>query len=750
MVSPAFSRRSSTGLSARLEFALEQVKPAQWYHFERLASAFLGDEFGELRTLASEAGDGGRDSILYQPTDDLKTAAQYSVAADWATKVGRTIRRLLDEHADVNALIYLSPHRIGPDADSLRTRVRRQSDVYLDVRDRSWFIEREERSAVTRDAADEFCRAVATPILASRRLVDQGEETLDTHELRAALLYLVLQRRDDDMDRQLTRLCFDGLVKAVLRETDNEHRMSRPSIHEAVVDLLPTHPADEIRTYVDRALERLDKRAVRHWRGEDEFCLAYDERVRVENALAELALADEGFESEIIDQILFVADGIGLARELLSNEDLVLRVRRVLERFLLERGEGFVESLKTGQLIAFVSEEMLELAKADAFRHPDSSSIRQDVPRLVAEVVERVLVAPTDVVQSYLRALADGYTLFAFLRETPNVQSAVTKLFANGEIWLDATALLPLLAEELLEEPNRGYTRLLQAARHAGARFYVTTGIVEEVSSHLDRSLQAWRSPSTWVGRTPFMLASYLWSGHDRPGYPRWLERFRGSEQPTRDLIEYLAEVQGIRLLDLEALVEQADDELRWHAAEYWREVHESRRQGDIDPIVVQMLADHDVENFVGVLERRQGEEVGNPFGYTSWWLTLDSKAFMAAKEIAARVGLTRLDSPAMSFDFLTYYLAIGPARRQLSRKTGRELPLLLDTSLIDALPEALFEAAEEARRDVEGQPDYIVRRKIRDHMDKEKLRQGRVGKAGIEALEHDLRSALEAQARRG
>jgi len=83
-------------------------------------------------------------------------------------------------------------------------------------------------------------------------------------------------------------------------------------------------------------------------------------------------------------------------------------------------------------------------------------------------------------------------------------------------------------------------------------------------------------------------------------------------------------------------------------------------------------------------------------------------------------------------------------ARRQLSATQERELPLLLNTSLSDALPQPLFEAAEEARKDVEGQPDYVVRRKIREHLDKEKLRQKRVGRVGIEALEHDLRLALE------
>ena len=141
----------------------------------------------------------------------------------------------------------------------------------------------------------------------------------------------------------------------------------------------------------------------------------------------------------------------------------------------------------------------------------------------------------------------------------------------------------------------------------------------------------------------------------------------------------------------------------------------------------------------------RGGRGNGGVFGYNTWWLTLDRYAFDAARNIAERAGLDRLDSPVLSLDFLTYYLLVGPARRQLSRATEQQLPIIVDQSLLDALPKELLKAADLARKDVEGQDDRIVRRRIRDHLDQEKLRVGPVAKTGIDAIRQDIRMALEA-----
>lgn len=708
----------------------------------------MAADYREMRTLASSSGDGGRDGMLFLAEDDETVAIQMSLAEDWAAKIRRTVTRLDNHHSAVRELIYLTNQEIGAKADDLRRSLRTDRKVFLDVRDRSWFVDREDQSVATRSAADAFASLVVDPLLPSREVFDRGHSLLSNQESRAALLYLALQAKDDSNDRHLTRLCFDSLVRTALRSTDNENRMTRDQVHAWVLSVVPTHDDAEVIMYTDRALARLEKRFIRHWKAADEYCVTYEERKRLADRVSELTQADENFNAELLEHAKFVATGMEVACTSDALNDIVTRSRRVLEQFLFERGEAFVESVRTGQTMLFSQAEISDIARRDVHKHPDQTHIRHNLANIVAEVVERAALNVSTDSQVFLRAVGDAYTLFAFLCETPNVQSAISKLFSQGEFWLDTSAVLPLLAEELLEPEERRNSVLVKAIRDAGAHVYVTSGVVEELLHHIDLSVKAWRNPYGWSSRTPFLYSTYLWSGRPNDDYRVWLELFRGSRRPFADLADYLREVHQIHIRDLKKAVEGADEQLRWQAEEYWRAVHERRRPGaTIDPAVVQQLAERDVENFVGVHElRKGGEELGNPFGYRHWWVSLTRSAVEAAEAIRERAGLSSLDSPVLSYDFLSHYLSVGPARKQLSKSLEQRLPMMMDTSLLDAPPSVLLDEAESVRKSLDGQDERLIRRKIRDHLEAEKLSAKRVGKAGMDALVADLRLALESR----
>lgn len=81
-------------ITNRLQLALELLQPSDWHRFEKLASAFLASEFDDLRTTASPSGDEGRDSELFAPVAEPKVLLQYSVSADWGSKIHRTVQRI--------------------------------------------------------------------------------------------------------------------------------------------------------------------------------------------------------------------------------------------------------------------------------------------------------------------------------------------------------------------------------------------------------------------------------------------------------------------------------------------------------------------------------------------------------------------------------------------------------------------------------------------------------------------------------
>lgn len=88
----------------RFRVDLTRTDGAQWRIFERLATVFLADEYPSLRPMAAASGDGGMDATLFQPTDDLGVALQFSVRKDSENKVTQTCERLSKKFGSFHAV----------------------------------------------------------------------------------------------------------------------------------------------------------------------------------------------------------------------------------------------------------------------------------------------------------------------------------------------------------------------------------------------------------------------------------------------------------------------------------------------------------------------------------------------------------------------------------------------------------------------------------------------------------------------
>ncbi|MFO5197566.1 hypothetical protein RCL06_24540, partial [Salmonella enterica subsp. enterica serovar Typhimurium] len=59
-----------------------------------------------------------------------------------------------------------------------------------------------------------------------------------------------------------------------------------------------------------------------------------------------------------------------------------------------------------------------------------------------------------------------------------------------------------------------------------------------------------------------------------------------------------------------------------------------------------------------------------SPLGYRAWWLTLDKIAFGLQQSLKDRIGEGAPPSPALSPDFLTELLRLGPLRAAIEKDT--------------------------------------------------------------------------------
>jgi hypothetical protein len=466
-------------------------------------------------------------------------------------------------------------------------------------------------------------------------------------------------------------------------------------------------------------------------------------------------LLDRVLDGELKRLLLQSIGESGSSTETVNVDALVVRARSVLERIFLERGEVFASAVthSAGLLVPY------EDIEAVVFR--DFVTVKgaaQAEPRYLITSLQALLLEPSDDVRTYLRSLSDTYTLFAFMRETPDVQSAFLKIFSDADIWLDTNVILPLLAEDLLDEHRRAHTHLLAAAVESGQRLHVSDGVIEELITHITRCQKYCSAIGGGGahGEPPFLLSVYQAAERPLSDFGRWLETFAGEARPEDDIVDYLQDVHGVGLDSLVADADSADQMLRSAVSEVWHEARDARDQKRMslglpvqDPMTRARLVRHDVENYVGVLVRRttQGER-RSAFGYKSWWLTLDGTAFRVHQELQSRLKEKPPASPAISPDFMLNYLAVGPVRLRLSKRTEETLPLMMNMSVLDAVPPALIELADELRANLQGLQPHVVARKIRDTLDEARLLLGPQARAGEAGLSDDVKRRLIEQAK--
>jgi hypothetical protein len=729
----------------RLQLALQQLQSSDWRRLELFASEFLVSEFPNLRSTASPSGDGGRDAEIITFKDAPIHALQYSVTPNWEAKIRQTVKRLKITNPQVQILTYVTNIQIGADADELKAEIRKDHEIFVDTRDRSFFLERFRGTPGTEKAAEALAVDLVEPLLSKAGLVKKSSSALTGEEARAALVLLSLQLKDDTHDKGLTKLSFEALVRSVLVETDAEHRMSRNDLFSGVRSLVPHHGTAHVDELTRGAIDRLKKRYLRHYPQEDEYCLTHEESKRVKEYKSELAVV----ETELQLKIKEIVQAVIASQEANDEvEALAIRSRRILEQVLYSRAEFFASAVVAGDMAKFASVRIQELVLRDQSETLPSKGSRESDPDLMVALIREILISKNAHIQSYLRDLSDAYTLMAFLKATPDVQSAIKKIFAHGEVFLDTTVLLPLLAEELLGRDVGEFQRILRISTEAGIEFFVTEGVLEELSSHIVRGLAYARSGGKgWEGGIPFIFEAYVRAGENPNGFARWVEAFMGDSRPIDDLATYMQDRFSIAKSSLEEEVQMAPSDLRQAVDQIWYGIHEKRRERHrnrtaVDPMNLIRLAKHDTENYVGVIQKRRHESV-SPLGYSAWWLTFDRMALTVAEALSTQYGIKAPPSPILSLDFLAQCLSLSSIRSKVSKDAVQSLPMMIEPRTVSFLTKELLDAAQSVRQEMEGVPEHVVSRRVRDFLDAARQRMGPLSAHGVESFYDQLGTDL-------
>lgn len=718
--------------SKRFGLALDRLGPGDWERFEQLASTFLAAEYPSLRTMASASGDGGRDSELFSEESDDSVVFQYSVTTGWLSKIRKTIQRLGKTFPLARSLIYVTNKQIGADADVVKKELRR-TGYFLDVYDKSWFVERANSNAAREAAAEELAETFVDPLVSKKTLDNDLVSSLTGEDAKTALVFIEMQIQDSSSSYGLTKSSYDALTRAALRSTNTGNRLGRKQIVAKVHSYLPSHAETIVNQRVNAALERLSKSAIRHRKDKDEFHLLDSEIVRVAGSIAALADLKTAFDNDVLRELTTVKT-ITIARP----SSFTKSARTIVETYFLRKGEDFARSAVVA--IPHTYDEITLRSIVSSHSVLDFGISGDSKVAVMTEVLQSVLGSPTEDTAAYLKNLLESYTLFAFLAATPDVQRATRDMFGSGEIWLDTSVILPLLSEYRAPTSQTTFSQIFQQAASAGLRLLVTAGVLEEVERHINKCMTFLRR-NVWNGPVPYLLAAFLRFGGTERSFTPWVENFAGDSDPIQDIADYLRSNHNIRLESAADHPNVSDDLASAITAE-WQRLHIERRDATSgDTVHAIRLANHDAENYLHVLSSRIGQRGKAPLGYSDWWLTLDRSARSVMSKIDESLRPAINIGPVLSLDYLLRYLAFGPNRERVDL-SGVALAKVYADALIEPLPVEMIEMLEGVRADNVDVPEAIVQRRIRDRLNEERSRLGEIDANSLDQVNDALRNA--------
>jgi hypothetical protein len=722
-----FSPRVS---AARLELALDKLKSSDWERFERLCSAFLATEFPGIRTMASAGGDRGRDAELYTDENEPNALFQYAVRKDWEVKIRETLRRLATEFPTTTNVIFMSSHQIGAKGDPYRQTAKRKG-IALDIRDRSWFLERVDADDARNAASAELARVVVDAYLADAGIIT-GVPVLDGQEARTALVFLELQAKDDNTAKGFTKSCYESLVKASLQGTTSENRKTRSQVHSFISILLPRHNPAQLAPFIDAALNRLDRGAVKCHVKSDEFHMAFDEVERTKDRVAGLALLQDAFYADACD-----IAGLTIIDDSTLSDRSITIMRSIVESYFYRLGEEFAQSVAGGREVPLHT----DLLRSITYEMAPTGKVTGSVlwVDFLLSAVTSLISSPSSETLEFFRVLSTAYTLFAFLAEVPDVQRATKKLFERGTLWFDTTVLLPLFAEQAFPDDMRPFTDLMVQLKRTGLVLRATPGVIEEIESHLNLCKHYLRTEK-WLGWVPYVYQRFALAGGTPSRFAGWLEQFFGDFRPQEDLAEWLGDVAGIEASDppgFDGLPKDVVDEIR----AYWQGVQDERR-GDTEGSGVHnlRLAEHDTENYLSVIVERRSLPANSAIGFSSWLVTMDSAAWRLKSKVSRSTADLIKHTPVISLDFLLKYLSFGP-RRDMVEPKNRGHTRVFTSAIYENIPPELIKAADHVRQSYHDLDERRIQRRVRDELDRRKMSAGEVQQGGLEGVDAALAS---------
>ena len=154
--------------------------------------------------------------------------------------------------------------------------------------------------------------------------------------------------------------------------------MKTQGVRDAVQKLLPNIPAGTVTLYVNSALDRLERKVVKKWKTEDEVCLSHEYVLKIREGVANKEMQDIALVNELQRTI---ADYFDAPQEPSLLGKLSTRARRVLDQFLLKKGEEFASSVANNRCVTITGNALDVIVTNDFGTHKDKTGLGETAVR---------------------------------------------------------------------------------------------------------------------------------------------------------------------------------------------------------------------------------------------------------------------------------------------------------------------------------------------------------------------------------
>jgi hypothetical protein len=445
----------------------------------------------------------------------------------------------------------------------------------------------------------------------------------------------------------------------------------------------------------------------------DGYTLSIGERTALQQQLQKLISEVTILVSEISD----IASRVAETNEIdypFDADHVAKDALMLCDYFLLDMGRSAAKAFESKEFFnpatTTLSDYASRLTKSGAALFSLQSLGLARFLDLVPQTAEAILKKPTEAAEQYLGRVADSYYLLFALRQSPEVMQAVGKVVGSSKILLDASTLVPCMAELLLPDDERRFTGLFKAAIASGVKLYVSQEAIDELNAVIRKAGAIYSSEQArgfHFGNSGLVDAFNANPNGWKSGFMDFLDQFAGRDTPDEDLKLFLKHHLSVEFANFEKERNAIDRVLLEEIA---AKLKPTRHDKGMEESATDLLVRNDVTCLLLIGQLRSADDTIDSYGFSWWWLTSDRAAYALDRSHRSPKACV-----CMSPDFLLRYLSIQPLPANADVGAARHLPIAVDVAAVGLIPPEIKTEVEAVLTAAETLPKYMRIRKIRE-----------------------------------